>query len=245
MRKDYIVEFNFCKHLITEIGDFLMAQNSKNVINDDGKDIKLDLDLRSESKIVDALRQRFNHTILTEEAGLLGSLEENKCIWIIDPIDGTLNYSRNNPSCCVSIALWSADYKPIFGLIYDFNRKELFTGHRDYGAYINEENIHISSVKNRSESILATGFPTYLDHSEENLSDFIGLVKEFKKIRVIGSAALSLAYVACGRFDSYYERSIKLWDVAAGLAIISAVGIDYNLQIKDNFETITNVRLVE
>jgi myo-inositol-1(or 4)-monophosphatase len=231
---DYLEEFEFSKKLILEVGSFLISQENKIIESSIEKDIKLELDKIAEEKIVSAL-SKFGYSILSEELGLI-TKENTNLIWIIDPIDGTLNYSRNNPSSCISIALYENEI-PIFGIIYDFNRDELFSGYIGMGIYINEQKIVLDNTNDNdiSNSILATGFPSYISHDTTTLNDFINKVQKYKKIRMIGSAALSLSYVAIDRFDTYMENSIKLWDVAAGIAINKAIGKRVEVEVLDDY----------
>jgi myo-inositol-1(or 4)-monophosphatase len=186
-----------------------------------GKDIKLGADREAERIILHALRG-IGYPLLSEECGLQGVIDDSP-YWVVDPLDGTMNYSRGLGLECVSIALWQQD-RPLLGVIYDFNRDELFAGLVGYGATRNGEVIHVSSLANRGQAILATGFPVGRDYGSESLACFIGRVRSFKKVRMLGSAALSLAWLACGRVDSYWEESINLWDVGAGLALVLAAG---------------------
>ncbi|SMD34335.1 myo-inositol-1(or 4)-monophosphatase [Reichenbachiella faecimaris] len=232
----YTEEFKLAKELAKEVGSFLLKQESKHIDSLEGKDIKLKLDKEAEKKIIESLQSKFDYSILSEEVGLIGQIDQSKPYWIIDPIDGTMNYSRNCPIACVSIALWSND-QPILGVVYDFFRDELFSGLVGKGAWLNNNEIQPSEIKERNQAILATGFPTYLDLNDKTLTAFFDHVKDYKKIRMFGSAALSLCYVACGRVDSYKEDKIKLWDIAAGLAINVAAHMTYNLKNQENYST--------
>lgn len=208
-------------------GKFLKSCTDKKIISQDGKDIKLELDLRSEELIKTELKVCSTYAILGEEGGLNGT-QSDLPLWIIDPIDGTMNYSRGIPSACVSIALWKGN-EPLLGVIYDFNHDELFS------AVVGCSKANSSSV-DKSQAILATGFPSYMEHDSATLTKFIDSVKEYKKIRMIGSAALSLAYVSTGKFDTYIENSIKFWDVAAGIALCKAAGIECRYEfINDSY----------
>lgn len=239
----YKKEFELAKVIAKEVGKFLNSQTVKIVESQIGKDIKLELDKKSEEMIISTLSKKFNFPILSEEIGLTKPLEDKKPYWIIDPIDGTLNFSRDNPSCCVSIAFW-IDKEPVFGVIYDFNRDELFSGYVGVGAWLNDDKLKQQDKKEKSQSILATGFPTYMNDDDQTIKNFISQVQEYKKIRMIGSAALSLAYVACGRFDAYMEDNIKLWDVAAGVAINIAVANHTNIKYLEDFGTNTKVGVI-
>ena len=191
-----------------------------------GKDIKISADRESEEIIIDILSAKSDLAILSEEKGFMEGTQDSDLRWIVDPLDGSLNYFRGIPNCCVSIGLWSGD-KPVLGVIYDFNRKESFTGIAEEGAWLNGSAITVSDINAESEAVLFTGFPVNTDFSQEALKSYIEQVRNFKKIRQIGSASLSLAYVAAGRGDAYLEKDIMLWDVAAGLAILSGAGGKY------------------
>lgn len=215
-------------------GDYLSASKSNiSVESQHGKDIKLSVDRESESIIIDALRKKTDFTMLCEEKGLLKGNEHNgeddKLRWIIDPLDGSLNFFRGIPTCCVSIALWEEN-KPILGVILDFNRKELITGIAETGAWLNGNSIEVSKISAENEAVMFTGFPQKADYSSQALLNFVDQVRIFKKVRLLGSAALSLAYVAAGRGDAYFERDIMLWDFAAGLAILSGAGGKYSIR---------------
>lgn len=206
-------------------GDYLSTNRGNiSVESHYGKDIKLSVDRGAERLILDALRKKTDFAILSEEKGLLRGKghngEGNKLRWIVDPLDGSLNFLRGIPSCCVSIALWEEN-RPILGAIYDFNREELFTGIAGTGAWLNGHSIEVSKISAENEAVLFTGFPAKADYSSQALKNYIDQVRIFKKVRLLGSAALSLAYVAAGKGDAYFERDIMLWDVAAGLAILS------------------------
>lgn len=208
-------------------GKFLvdLKKSEIEILNNYGRDIKLKADFESEGKIVKILKSGSDFQILTEERGKLNnnSGEDNNYKWIVDPLDGSFNYSRNIPQCCVSVALFRDD-KPFMGVVYDFNRGELFKGVVGEGAWLNNKTIRTNKITDIAKSVLATGFPVSLNFSEDSLHGYISNFKNFKKIRMMGSAALSLSYVSCGRFDIYSENKIKIWDVAAGLALVSAAG---------------------
>ncbi|MFO7997095.1 MAG: inositol monophosphatase family protein [Dehalococcoidia bacterium] len=215
-------------------GDYLSANRENiSVESQYGKDIKLSVDRAAESLILDALREETDFAILSEEEGQSRGnshdRESDKLRWIVDPLDGSLNFFRGIPICCVSIALWEEN-KPILGAIYDFNRQELFTGIAGAGAWLNGHSIEPSKIITENEAVLFTGFPAKADYSSQALSNYVFQVRVFKKVRLLGSAALSLAYVAAGRGDAYFERDIMLWDVAAGLAILSGAGGNYYMR---------------
>lgn len=189
-----------------------------------GRDIKLVLDKESEERIVSLLSKGENFPILSEEMGKVWSSEIFPDYhWIVDPLDGTLNYWKDVPLNCVSIGLWRGSL-PILGVVYDFNRDELFTGIVGEGAWFNGLPMQVGEVQLPAKAVISTGFPISTDFSGAAIQQFISFVRDYKKVRLLGTAALSLAYVASGRFDAYFERDIKIWDVAAGIAIVEAAG---------------------
>ena len=188
------------------------------------RDVKVHADKKLESFILERLSSASVYPILSEETEkTVGKANSDGFRWIIDPLDGSLNFSRQIPICCISIALWQND-SPILGVIYDFNRDELFSGVVGEGAWLNRKPITTSDVGKLSESILCTGFPVSTDFSREGVERFVTAIRTYKKVRLLGSGALSLAYVACGRADAYWENNIKIWDVAAGMAVVKAAG---------------------
>ena len=223
----YEAELRLAEKAALKAGRFLKSATEKTITSQEGRDIKLELDVLSENLIKEELHGSSPYAILAEESGFDGAKDEQP-IWIIDPIDGTMNYSRGVPAACVSIALWQGD-KPLLGVIYDFNHDELFSAVVLKTA--------AKTAKEKSQAILATGFPTYMKQDTDSLERFITTVQGYKKIRMIGSAALSLAYVSCGRFDAYMENSIKFWDVAAGIALCKAAGVECRYEFADDAYT--------
>ena len=214
-----------CIIVAKQAGKFLKNTKSIKVLSDRNRDIKLNVDLKSESIIFKKLSKYY--PVLSEESG--GVLLKNNAVWIVDPLDGTVNYQRKIPLNCISISLWHRK-KPVLGVVYDFMRNELFTGIIGNGAKLNGKKIMISSIKKISQSIIFTGFPVGFNLKHVYIKKFMSLLLSYKKIRLIGSAALSLAYVASGRADAYHERGIKIWDVAAGLALVKAAGGFYKIK---------------
>ncbi|MBN4056229.1 hypothetical protein JYT20_00750 [Rhodothermus sp. AH-315-K08] len=204
-----------------------------------GRDVKLEADLAAEDLIRAELRSNSGFEILGEEQGF-EQRGASDYTWIVDPLDGTFNYLRGTALCCVSIGLFSADL-PRLGAVYDFNRDEMFTGIVGVGAWKNGESMYASGLENRDKAALATGFPVDFDFGGSNVERYAVDFNEYKKVRMIGSAALSLAYVASGRFDVYREESIRIWDVAAGLALVLAAGGRYRL---DGYPGATRVDVI-
>ena len=210
---------------VTEAGRLLLELRQKpiEVLCEPGHDIKLKADQLAEEKILRLLNDRMPLAVLTEESGEHGSVDENACMWVVDPLDGTFNYSRGMPMCCSSVGLW-ANGKPVLGAVYNFFSDEMFSGIVGQGAWLNGKPIVVSGLQDVSKASLATGFPHHQNFDDAPLRAFIRQVQSFKKIRMLGSAALMGAYTACGWLDAYVEEDIWLWDVAAATAICQAAG---------------------
>ena len=191
---------------------------------EDAHDVKLQADLESERKIREFLNARSSFPIIgEEEGGDSGLWHSDSYYWVVDPLDGTYNYLRECPHCCVSIGLLKGQI-PLVGVVYDFNRDEIFTGGTGLPFQVNG----ISHTPQWAESVekacLTTGFPHEMKRDMSSMDSFIKLLLNYKKVRMIGTAALAATYVSTGYFDVYYETGIKLWDVAAALAFAASTG---------------------
>lgn len=209
-------------------GQFLAnsPRRDATVIAETVRDIKLQADRAAEDLIVDILAEGSRIPIVAEERSAdVPALPAGGLRWIVDPLDGTMNYLQGIPFCCVSVALWSGE-EPLAGVVYDFDRDEMFSALVGAGAWLNGSAVHVRSAP-PERAVLCTGFPAGTDFTPTAVSRFVGQVGKFRKIRLLGSAALSLAYVAAGRADVYFERNIRIWDVAAGLAIVRAAGGEF------------------
>ncbi len=220
----------------------LQGTGSNQKINyEDLKDVKLQADIDSEKLIRQMLCSETSLPIVGEEEGGDESLlNDDQYYWIVDPLDGTYNYLREVPLNCVSIGLFRGE-TPILGVIYDFNRDEIFTGIVGEGFYING-NKHIPNwADNINKASLVTGFPAGCSYESDDLQNYIGKVQVFQKVRLIGTASLAIAYVAAGRFDVYYEEGTRIWDIAAGLALVIAAGgvidIEKNKNLRFGYKT--------
>lgn len=180
-------------------------------------------DHASEKAIIEVIRMANpDHFILSEETGELKSESEFK--WIIDPIDGTVNFANGIPLCCVSIGL-EKEGQMILGAVYNPFMNELFFAQRGYGAYLNDKKIQVSDETQVIKSCLVTGFPyTYLDMPNGPLEVFSKLVRQGIPVRRLGSAAIDLCWVAAGRFDGFYEHKLQAWDSAAGFLMVEEAG---------------------
>jgi len=181
------------------------------------------VDKESEKRIIAALQ------IVLPESGFIA--EEGTCSkrgerfnWVIDPLDGTTNYIQGVPIYAVSIGLLDGD-ELVLGVVYEVGRQECFYAWKDGGAYLNNQPIRVSTRNNMNNALLATGFP-YSDFSR--MDEYLELLKwtmtNARGVRRLGSAATDLAYVACGRFDAFWEYDLKPWDVAAGAVIVKEAG---------------------
>jgi myo-inositol-1(or 4)-monophosphatase len=188
-----------------------------------GRDnIVTDVDKKAEAMIIgDILRAFPDHSILSEERAPKTGTAPYK--WIIDPLDGTVNFAHAFPFFCVSIGL-EASGAMLLGAVYDPMREELFFAERGKGAYLNNKKISVSKTGRLIEGFLATGFSYGMKRKDRNISYFRKLLTRSFAIRRAGSAALDLSYVACGRFDGFWEMDLHPWDSAAGMLIVNEAG---------------------
>lgn len=196
-------------------------------------DLVTEIDLRVEREFRALIAERFpGHAVLGEEGIEIGSpfdeltpdLNSGRYRWIIDPVDGTTNYAHGLALFCVSIAL-EIDGQTELGVIYDPMADELFTAERGAGARLNGELIHVTSCADIGDALLCTGFPYSVREKPGHLiAGFAEFMRISQAVRRLGSAALDLCYVAAGRFDGFYEESLKAWDVAAGALIVAEAG---------------------
>jgi len=186
-------------------------------------DLVTQADRAAESLVVKMLRRNFpGDDILTEETNRDRTRSDRR--WIIDPLDGTTNYAHRFPFWCVSIA-FEFKGQVVLGAIYNPNLNELFTARKGQGAWMNGSKIKVSSQPVLKKSLLATGFPYDVHYSrKDNLDNFRRFIKRAQAVRRPGSAALDLAYVACGRFDGFWEMKLKTWDMAAASLMVTEAG---------------------
>ena len=224
MSVEFIEELNIAKKAALKAGNFLRKNkiDINKTISFTNRDIKLQADIESERIIKEILKKDSTFEILAEESGL-SSEESSKNLWVVDPLDGTANYSRDIPLCCVSIAMLS-NTKPVLGVIYDFNNDELYEGSLNTSACLNGKKISVSKTKKTEEGVLVTGLPNDTDYSNKAMMELIKNFQNWRKVRMIGSAALASTYIASGKADLYMENKSYLWDIAAGAAIVNAAG---------------------
>tara|TARA_B100001175_G_C19310996_1_gene543010 strand:+ start:36 stop:791 length:756 start_codon:yes stop_codon:yes gene_type:complete len=231
-------ELSVAKKAALEAGSILL--NNKNDLNkaifSSGKDIKLNADISSENLIKEIIKFESSFPILAEESGK-SSNDIGQTFWVVDPLDGTANYNRDIPICCVSIGMVT-NLKPIFGVIYDFNNDELYVGNcSNKKATLNNNSITVSDIDCKENGIIVTGLPANTDYSDSSLNKLISDIQIWKKTRMIGSAAMASIYVASGKAEMYKEKGIYLWDIIAGAAIVeSAGGLAEISNIRENYQ---------
>ena len=224
-----------------QAGGFLNQNKleKKEVYQEEGRDIKLIIDQDTE-KLIRSSLEKTNIPILGEEYG--GEMS-NERYWVIDPIDGTANYFRGLNECCVSIALMEGN-EALIGVIYNFNNDQMYTAIKDHGAFLNNTKITVSDVALKSKASITTGFPA--SETIESSMNFLENLKDWKKVRMFGSAALSCAYVASGKCDYYAEKGVYLWDIAAGICLVKEAGgsVDFKLIDKERYEVVFSNNLL-
>lgn len=182
-------------------------------------------DLAAQDAIVSMIEQQFpGHSIIAEENDLQANINDPH-LWIIDPLDGTNNYAHKIPQFCISIA-YACSGKVVAGVVFDPSRGEMFTALKGGGAHVNDQPINVSNRSSLQEAIIATGF--YYDRGEMMRKTLASIEKLFAAnihgIRRFGAAALDLCWVACGRFDAFFEYHLSIWDFAAGMLIVEEAG---------------------
>ena len=190
------------------------------IISSNYKDIKTVADMRMNDQIIKCLKPT-NIPIFSEELDNAKKLPV-QC-WIVDPLDGTFNFSRGFPYVGISISLWQND-KPQLGVVRDIFANTSYSSSLDQVSKFGSVTIKVSETKELKDAILATGFPSGAIYDDAELLPFLKSIQVFKKIRSLGAASLMLSNVASGIFDVYYEKNIYLWDVAAGLSLVKEAG---------------------
>ena len=215
------------KHLALEVGEYIAKEASEfdhhRVEMKGFNDLVSYVDKTAEARLVKGLNNLFPEAGFITEEGT-GSDDGQDYTWVIDPLDGTTNFTHGLPVFAISIALMKAN-EVVMGIVYEINRQEMFEAIRGEGAKMNGEVIAISKRQSLSDSLLATGFP-YWDF--EQISKYLKILDEFMKsthgLRRMGSASVDLAYVACGRFEGFFEYNLNAWDVAAGSLLVEEAG---------------------
>ncbi|MGC1244497.1 MAG: inositol monophosphatase family protein [Chryseosolibacter sp.] len=215
--------------ICSEVGEFIRREGEsfdrtrieqKHVFNN----LVSYVDKEAEKTLVQSLRKVFPEAGFITEEGTVEQSKEHEYNWIIDPLDGTTNFLHGLPLFAISLGL-TRNNKPVLGIIYDIYNKECYHAIEHGAAYCNDKVIKVSPISTLSESLLATGFPYY--HFDKR-DDYLEIIKEFLNethgIRRLGSAAMDLAYVACGRLEGFFEYNLHPWDIAAGTIIVQQAG---------------------
>ena len=218
---------NFAIETARDAGQILLEKFGRKIGIFKKGDINLvtEADLASEKLIIERIKSYYpKHAILAEESGDAVLLDGvNTWKWIIDPLDGTTNYAHGYPCFCVTIAL-EHDGEIVIGVTFDPTRNELFAAERGKGATLNGKTIRVSETEKLSESLIVTGFPYNFKEKENFARHLTDFLLHSRGVRRDGSAAIDMAYVACGRFDGFWEDGLNPWDVAAGLLLIEEAG---------------------
>ncbi len=207
----------------TLIRDFGEIENLQVATKAPG-DFVTSADKKTEKIIINELQKAHpEYGIVTEETGVINkSNEKNR--WIIDPIDGTLNFLNGVPQFAISVA-YEENNEILCGVILNPITNEMYCAEKGNGAYLNNSRIRVSKKKKVQDSLLVTGGPKHTSNIKKKIfSEYIDISNKSSSVRKFGSAALDMAYVACGRFDGYWQREINLWDVAAGIVIVKEAG---------------------
>jgi myo-inositol-1(or 4)-monophosphatase len=214
---------SFAIQIAREAGNLLVQRlGSARITNKGDINLVTEADIAAENLIIDRIRSRYpQHGILAEESGeavLVGG-RQSEWKWVIDPLDGTTNYAHGYPFFCVSIAL---EHKGVLevGVVYDPMRDEMFAAERGQGATLNDRRIRVSAVDELNQAMVCTGFPYNVRERPDFAREFASFTMYAQAVRRDGSAALDLAYVACGRFDGFWEDGLNPWDIAAGALLI-------------------------
>lgn len=204
-----------------------MDSSSYTFADDLPREMKATADRVLEEVILEHLKST-GLPILSEEAGDLEGTVNAGLRWVVDPLDGTVNFIRGLAPCAVSIALFSEDL-PVFGVIGEYPSRRLAWGGKSFGAFMEGRPIHVSTIRDKSKGVLCTGFPSRFGFAGASAAGFLGLVSSYSKVRMLGAASLSLLQVARGSADAYAEQDVMIWDVAAGVALIEGAGGSVNV----------------
>ncbi len=228
MQKELLLRFQFAKGLAYELGDTIRknVEDLKWTKTKSGfYDIVTNVDLEVEKKLKEKVSTAFqNDVIFGEETGIEERKKPDNYMWIVDPIDGTTNFSKKIPHSCVSIAITYKE-KPIIGVVYDPFMNELFEAVKGEGAFLNGKHIHVSDVADLESAVVNTGYQySAVNMRDKVLKDYEAFFGKVRALRIFGSAVLDLCYVASGRIDGFWEYELKPWDMAAGSLIVQEAG---------------------
>ncbi len=216
-----IDRYSFAKELARKAGAILLEgyENTGEVYKKGEIDLVTKYDLRSERQVVDEIQRVFPEDSIIAEEG--GEYQQGSGYWVLDPLDGTVNFAHGVPIFCVSLAYLENGH-PILGVIYDPLRDDLFHAQLGHGAWLGDHRLSVSKATTLNQSLLVTGFAYDIrTRSDNNLDHFTNLSLRTQGVRRLGSAALDLAYLAAGRFDGYWEMISFPWDITAGVLMVT------------------------
>lgn len=221
--KDLSALLETAKRAALEAGLYLKKKFNQDqaAIFNEGRDIKLEIDLEAEKIILGTINKNSKFPILSEESGASKDLGET--YWIVDPLDGSSNYFRRIDVCAVSIALMHKG-KPFLGVINDFLNDDIYYGSKNNGAFCNDIPIRVSDIHEAGKGTIMSGIPAKSNYSDNEFMSMIKIFQKWKKVRMIGSAAIANLYVATGKADCYREHGTFIWDIAAGAIIVEEAG---------------------
>lgn len=219
---------NFATETAREAGQILLEKFGRKIqiSKKGGINLVTEADLASEKLIIEKIRSHYpKHTVLAEESGESSAVIDGETTWkwIIDPLDGTTNYAHGYPCFCVTLAV-EHQGEIVVGVTFDPTRDELFAAEKGRGATLNGREIRVSETEKLCEALLVTGFPYDIADRGDFARHFTEFISKTRGLRRDGSAAIDMAYVACGRFDGFWEEGLNPWDVAAGVLLIEEAG---------------------
>ena len=232
MENTLVYENLTCKvcGLVKSVGEWIKMQlgavEEKDIDTKSLNSLVSYVDKQAEAKLLEGLLQALPHSkTLAEESNPEAQLNDEDYFWIIDPLDGTTNFLHQLPFFSISVALYKGG-EILLGVVFEVNRAELFYAWKgSKAAYLNGKEIHVAQREHFSQTLLATGFPYYdFAYQTHYMKLFAALMPQVRGLRRLGSAALDLAYTACGRFDGFFEYSLSPWDVAAGAFLVQQAG---------------------
>src|SRR5213078_2913383 len=210
-------------------------------------DLKLEIDVQAQELITKLLLEEFPGHALYGEEGIVGD-QSCEHQWVVDPLDGTVNYFYGIPHFCVSIAL-RVRSEIMVGVIYDPIREEMWTGQKGEAPRLNGQNFQVSDRADLAEAVISVGLSKTGITIEAGLPVLQRMIHRARKCRLLGSAALDMAYVACGRFDAYIEQGISLWDIAAGWILVETAGGSVEMKprpdMKDKYSIIASNGVID
>ena len=224
------------KNAVVHALDKLIELDKKNIkdyqfSNEVPREVKAEADIIIEKILLDKFSIS-DLSILSEESGLIKSESNSNLRFIIDPIDGTVNFIRGICNCSISVALFDGNI-PVFGILASYPSGIIAWGGKGIGAFIGEMPIHVSYIKDIKKGVLCTGFPSRFEFNSKTILEQMNLMQSFNKVRMLGSASQSLLQVAQGSVEAYVESNIMIWDVAAGLAIVEGAGGEFRTNKQD------------